>query len=62
MYYYFVSFAHRHSFGNSCIHRDRPITTAKDIDELTNVISKQLEVSDVIILNYQLLKKEPKAK
>ena len=62
MYHYFVSFTHEHNnFGNSCVTTVKPITTAEDIIMLTKKITEHLGVENVIILNYQLLRKEPDA-
>ena len=63
MYYYFVSFTHDCGFGHSQISRNIPIEKIEDI----NKISEELEntdpkLSNVVILNYQLLRKEPAAK
>ena len=59
MFYYFVSFAHDHGFGNSQVSVDGPITTLGDILKITQDIQKNLPyVSNIVILNYQLLRKE----
>ena len=63
MYYYFVSFSHDHGFAHAQISRNIPIEKIEDINKISEDIEKSdPKLSNVIILNFQLLRKEPATK
>ena len=60
MYYYLVSFSHERGFGHIEVSRNTPITTIEDINGIARDLQERLNtLSEIVILNYQLLRKEP---
>lgn len=58
---YFVSYVFSrgdggHGFSSCMIARDNEIKDIVDIDEIQDLIVREMKVSDAIILNYQIVK------
>ena len=61
MYHYFVSYSYQYGFGHCDVARDTPITSIEDINEMVKDLQIQFNLSNIVILNFQLLRKESDA-
>jgi len=61
MYHYFVSYSYNYGFGHCDVARNTPITSIEDINEMAQDLQIQFNLPKIVILNFQLLRKEPDA-
>lgn len=57
-YVYFVSFNYPQGHGNREITCLDPIKSMRDLKEITSLIQEETGLTDIVILNYQLMRTE----